>query len=446
MNIRDLFPDVDLTKGFSAFAECLKETDGKIISAMIAELSNSTGGNLFVGVDDFGKVNGLSVDEIIHSKSLLVSFNQTLLSAPAALRFAVKNVDSMSESCVLYVSVQPSVSKIHPIFHASKPVDYAGEDFNDFAPSSFEAFASVAPEFDSSLYCTYLALCQRHRSDFNLPDANELHQAGLIDDHGNATPEFSLWSDSPSCACPKISAFLYRGVEKSELVLDSFESSSSLSKTLISLIAFIERNTRKGKAVDSNGIKIDRESYPGMSFVRAFAAGLSHLDYSSSPGEIAISLFANRLEFECFGPLLDSSCLDVTKNRLMHACLSVMGVSKDFDTCFQDIFASYSGLPKSFEPHVVCGKNSFTIILFDTLYEPTVFQQRILDNELSPEQEKALELLSSGPKTTLELMFKSPYRSRAAFGKFVINPLIQGGKIARIGKINSPKAKLIRLK
>ncbi len=445
MNIRDLFPDVDLTKGFSAFNDALKESDEKVVATLIAELANSNGGNLFVGVDDFGKVDGVSIEDIIQSKASVNLINQTLLSTPAQLRFVVKNVDSMSERCVLYINVLPGEAKIRAVFSStSKSATYADQDFNDYVPS--DRGEPLAPaDFDASAFSSYMSLCRRYRPDGSQPDSKELYEAGLIDACGVPSPEFSLWSDSPPSPCPKISAYLYRGNEKSEFILDSLESSFSLASAFSSFVTFVERNTRKGKAIDTNGIKVDRKSYPDMAFIRALVAGLSHLDYSSSIGEITISLFNNRFEIECSGPLLDSSCLDVNKNRLMHACLSIMGVTKDFDACFQDIFKFYSGYPKSFEPHVICGKDSFTIILFDTLYEPSVFEERILNNELSPEQEKVLELLSSGPKTTLELMVKSSYRSRAAFGKFVINPLIKGGRIARIGKTNSPKAKLIRL-
>ncbi len=444
MNISDLFPDANLVMGFTSFNHSLNEKDGKLVASLIKEFANSGGGNLFVGADDFGNATGLPVDDIIASKTSIISINQTLLSPAAKLRLAVKNVDSMSENCVLYVQVISGDVKIKLADDKKEILEYADQDFDTYVASTSEDVLEDV-SFDFSSYSSFSLLCRRFRTDQSVPGGKELYAAGLINEFGNPRPEFAFWSDSPSSPCPKITAFLYRGLEKSEFVLDSFEACSSLSKAFLSLLAFVERNTRAGKAVDSCGNKMDRKSYPDFSFIRAFAAGLSHLDYSSSPREIAISLFSNRLEIECSGPLLDSSCLDVSKNRLIHACFNVMGINGSFDTCFQDVFASYAGFSKTFEPKVLCGKDSFTIVLYDTLYEPAVFEERIVNNELSPEQEKVLDLLSSGPKTTLELMAKSPYKSRAAFGKFVINPLIGGGKIARIGKTNSPKAKLIRL-
>ena len=443
MKISDLFPDANLAIGFTAFDHSLSKKDEKMVAALIKEFANTDGGNLFVGVDDFGNAFGLSVDDIIGSKSFITSINQTLLSPAPKLCFVVKNVDSMSENCVLYVQVIPSGEKIRLSAAKDETPDFADQDFNSYVPSPAEdIFLDIG--FDLSSFSSFSLLCQKLRPDRAVPSGKELFKAGLVDKFGSPCPELSLWSDSPSPACPKINAFLYRGVEKSEFVLDSFENRSSLSEAFASLLGFVERNTRVGKAVDASGNKVDRKSYPELSFVKAFAAGLSHLDYSSSNGEISIGLFSNRIEIECSGSLLDS-CLDVSKNRLIHACFNVMGINGSFDTCFQDVFSSYSGFSKTFEPKVLCGKNSFTIVLYDTLYEPTVFEERIVNNELSPEQEKVLDSLSSGPKTTLELMAKSPYKSRAAFGKFVINPLINGDKIARIGKTNSPKAKLIRL-
>ncbi len=121
---------------------------------------------------------------------------------------------------------------------------------------------------------------------------------------------------------------------------------------------------------------------------------------------------------------------------MIAACLDLANLMERGGTCFKTMIDSYRDADEDKQPGVLIYPGFLDLRLYDRLY-----QKEVRIDTLSGE-EIVLELLKDGPKPVKELQNAARYRSRSKFLADVINPLIDTGRIERVGKAKSPTSKI----
>lgn len=391
MTVQELFRSIDFTG-----KEIKPYSDGSFLLKNDFPFFFLKGGYFVFGANAEGEVFGLPLDEIGKIKKTITAWGKD--RDDIKLRCVVQNVDSRAERFALLVKSTPSLENRAQ----HDPVTSSASSFDSFL--SFARRVGLTPLDSGSLLAkaTELSSDSRFSNGFSL-----------------------LFDESQNLA--NVVCKIYQGKETNTKVLDVEELFGSLSTLASKSYLFLERNSL---------IEDSRRSYPKTAFFLAFAFCLSHLDISE-PKQIEIRLFPDRAEIVCPG-LWDEDNAKKNANQGIAQGLSLAGLPSEK---LSSLFEQYSEVPDGYLPSLILGPHSYSLRLMDLLYQTK--EEKALapaDGSLSEEQKKVLKVLSSGPRPLSYLMKLSPYKSRAAYSKFVINPLLERKRIVRVGKLTSPKA------
>lgn len=390
MTVQELFRSIDFNG-----KEITPYLDGSILSGN--DFSFLFKGGYFVfGASEEGEVSGLPLEEVGRIKKAIATWGKT--EDGIKLRCVVQNVDSRAERFALLVESTPSTTSLPE-------------------PS--------LPESDRSSFDPFLFFVRKVGLVSSNPDSLLARLTELASD-ASLSRGFSLFLDE-SQKLVTVICKIYQGQSLETRILDSEEICGSFSTLASKSYLFLERNSL---------VEDDRRSYPKTGFFLAFAFCLSHLDLSNSK-TIEIRLFSDRVELSCPG-VLDEGNFKKDINQGIAGGFRVAGLPAEK---LSPLFEEYSSAPDCYAPSLILGPKAFTLRLLDLLYLPKETKAPLpFDGVLSEEQKKVLKILSDGPHPLSYLMKQSPYKSRAAYSKFVINPLLQRKRIVRVGKLTSPKA------
>ena len=245
---------------------------------------------------------------------------------------------------------------------------------------------------------------------------------------------------------------LWKGKDKTGIVLDSGRYKGSLAKVFKNALNFIERNTRTGWRKTESGGRDEVRAYPKEAIREALVNAIAHRDYSIAGTQIDVDIYIDRIDIVSPGSWLLPKSYDrypigfipsIRRNSIIAACLDMANLMERGGTGFQTMVESYKGSAEHLQPGVLIYPGFLDLRLFDLIYEDSAML--VVQDELSDRQ-KVLEILrTEGSKHVKELQIVTSYKSRSQFLSEVINPLIEEGVIYRDGNAKSPKS-LIKLK
>lgn len=411
MKIRELYPDV-ITEDTSYEYKAVLNPDSPIKWAKtLIGYANDKGGTLFVGVSNDGEAFGIDLEEVDKTKLLISRINDRHIFPHIKISYMMRSVDSNAEHFVLAVKVAPADSVIR----------YREGDYNETVfikgdgnatPATPEEIISLSKRkygvdnetsevaYTDNQWSEYLNLCKEYRQDKSAPTIKELQNEEIVSKDGYAKSGFIMFSDNYSEDDTMICCRLWKGKNKTGIVLDSNRFRGSIANVFTNALNFIERNTKTGWVKTENGGRNEIRSYPKEAVREALVNAIAHRDYSISGTQIDVDIYSDRIEIVSPGSWL---------------------LPKDYN--------AYPGF--------------LNLKLFDRLYRDEVIE---LDLEGLTDGEKVLAILKmEGPKPIKELQMSLNYRSRSQFLNEVINPLMKSGEIYRDGKPKSPTA-LIKIK
>ena len=307
-------------------------------------------------------------------------------------------------------------------------------------------------EYIANLWSEYLNLCMEYRQDKSIPTIKELQNEEIISKDGYAKSGFIMFSDNYNEGDTMICCRLWKGKNKTGIVLDSSRLRGSIAKVFENALNFIERNTKTGWVKTENGGRDEIRSYPKEAVREALVNAIAHRDYSISGTQIDVDIYSDRIEIVSPGSWLlpkdyneypSGSIPSIRRNAIIAACLDVANLMERGGTGFQTMIEAYKSSPEEIQPVVSIYPGFLNLKLFDRLYRNEDIE---LDLEGFTDAEKVMAILKmEGPKPIKELQTTLNYRSRSQFLNEVINPLMEIGKIYRDGKPKSPTA-LIKIK
>ena len=463
MKIKELYPDV-ITEDLNYEYKAVLNPENPIKWAKtIIGYANDKGGTLFVGVSNNGEAFGIDLEEIDKTKLLISRINDRHIFPHVKVTYMMRSVDAEAEHFVLGVKVAPAESVIRYREGDYNETVYVKEDGNA-TPATPEEIISLSKrkygvdnetseiEYREMLWSEYLELCKEYRRDGSLPSLKELQNEEIISIDGYAKSGFLMFSDRYDKDDTMVCCRLWKGINKTGVVLDSSRLRGSLAKVFTEALKFIERNTKTGWMKTENGGRDEIRSYPKEAIREALVNAIAHRDYSISGTQIDVDIYSDRIEIVSPGSWLlpksyeaypAGSIPSIRRNSIIAACLDIANLMERGGTGFQTMIEAYKNCPENMQPVVSIYPGFLNLRLFDCLYHGEALEFEF--DGLTNTKKVVAILKMEGPKSVKELQEILQYRSRSQFLKDVINPLIKSGDIYRDGKPKSPTS-LIKIR
>lgn len=463
MKIRELYPDV-ISEDLNYEYKASLNPDNPIKWAKtIIGFANDKGGIIFVGVSNEGEAFGIDLEEIDKTKLLVSRINDRHIFPHVKVSYMMRSVDTAAEHFVLAINVAPAESVIR-----YREGDYNEKVFikgdGNATPATPEEIISLSKrkygvdnetseiEYTEKKWTEYISLCKEYRRDGLAPSLKELQNEEIVSKDGYAKSGLLMFSDNYDSDDTMICCRLWKGKNKTGIVLDSSRLRGSLARVFLETLSFIERNTKTGWRKTENGGREEVRSYPKEAIREALVNAVAHRDYSIAGTQIDVDIYSDRIEIVSPGSWLlpkdnneypVGSIPSIRRNSIIAACLDVANLMERGGTGFQTMIESYKDSPDNIQPVVSIYPGFLNLRLFDKLYQDEVIEIDLADMR---DEEKVVAILKmEGPKPVKELQEFLGYRSRSQFLREVLNPLMESERIYRDGKPKSPTA-LIKLK
>ena len=143
---------------------------------------------------------------------------------------------------------------------------------------------------------------------------------------------------------------LWKGLNKTGIVLDSVRLKGSLAKVLKGALVFIERNTKTGWKKTEKGGREEIRSYPREAIREALVNAIAHRDYSIMGTQIDVDIYDNRIEIVSPGSWLLPRPYDeypigtipsIRRNAIIAAIFDVANLMERGGTGFQTMLQCY---------------------------------------------------------------------------------------------------------
>ena len=309
----------------------------------ISAFANGEGGLLCCGVTDKGKVQGLSLDEIVTLDSVLVEICTDTIKPP--VRISTYHIEL--EGKLLLVAQIPEGEALHE--------------------SKGESYIRVGGSKRKLSGDERLRLSQRRgQTRFKSFDETTLSNTGfetleeslwkpLLTIHGAANPRTALKKlallavdeagvDRATVAglllCTNnpeqrirgasITATLYRGTDRASEQIDAQEITGPLNRQISQALTFAARNMQVSARKDP--ARVNLPQYSDKALFEAVVNAVAHRDYSIQGSRIRLSMFDNRMELQSPGSLPNNLTIESmaerqsTRNEALTSVLARMAV------------------------------------------------------------------------------------------------------------------------
>ena len=372
----------------SIHLELKKEYVKDILKTVIA-FANTSGGKIYIGIDDDGKVLGvqkLDTDILKLSNSIRDSIK------PDITLFTSILVEKIDGKDVIVVDVQKGVSS--PYYLTDKGIRPSGVYVRQGAssvPATDSSILKMIRDTDGDNFEELRSLNQNLDFDFlkkEFEDANiklehsQMKTFNIIDEDGLYTNLGLLLSEQ----CPHtIKAAVFEGSTK-EIFKDRFEFSGSLLKQMKDVYSFLNRYNRTNSEI--TGLKrTDTREYPEIALREALLNSIVHKEYSYSSSTL-ISVFDDKIEIVTIGGLTkglneDDIMLGVSilRNRNLANIFYRLKLIEAYGTGIPKIIESYNEY--NVKPKIEISSNAFKITLPNTLKEKSIskLEKNLSDKE-----------------------------------------------------------------
>ena len=356
----------------SIHLELKKEYVKDILKTVIA-FANTSGGKIYIGIDDDGKVLGvqrLDTDILKLSNSIRDSIK------PDITLFTSILVEKIDSNDVIVVDVQKGASS--PYYLTDKGIRPSGVYVRQGAssvPATDAAILKMIRDTDGDNFEELRSLNQNLDFDFlkkEFEDANiklehsQMRTFNIIDEDGLYTNLGLLLSEQ----CPHtIKAAVFEGSTK-EIFKDRFEFSGSLLKQMKDVYSFLNRYNRTNSEI--TGLKrTDTREYPEIAIREALLNSIVHKEYSYSSSTL-ISVFDDKIEIVTIGGLTKGLSEDdimlgvsILRNKNLANIFYRLKLIEAYGTGIPKIIESYNEY--NVKPKIEISSNAFKITLPNTL-------------------------------------------------------------------------------
>lgn len=423
MDIKELFNNITFENSdFFCFIDTGALKKDETIKSLTA-LANSNGGYFFFGVRDDGTVAGLGLECLTVLRQAMESINFAF-NAPVSYGISMRSIDAYAENYVFCVAIQKSETKILLKANESSGLYYYFESGTVLCGTDKFLTKGIDHYFRKDRWLSFVSNCS------NLPNNENalvdfLQKEELIDEKNEPYAGFDLFGDFYD---GPLSRIVFRRARSSygENENRSFEGPflSSVSSCLSYLSAYFEK-TQASYSLDL--IKL------------AILLCFQLRDYEDEC-PVIIEVGARELSVFCSSK---AYCLvDSTKTKTAIFNKTNKCVLKCFSFLYGQTFKISELIDRPGDPYFLKAANGKISFVFanssqtNSALWPGESEKTLAKHE--GEKQRVLKSLENGPMGVSKLQCLSSFGSRAYFLKKVINPLVDDGRIEKIGDKHSP--------
>jgi ATP-dependent DNA helicase RecG len=354
--------------GESLTTEFKREYTEEIKKTVIA-FANTTGGTLYIGINDDGSVTGMN-----NPDDVLLQITNSVRSAikPDITLFVNCKTEKIGEAAVIVVTVQKGTAC--PYYLAGKGIRPEGvyvRQGTSSVPATETAILNMIKETDGEKYEEVRSLNQdltfieaeRFFKTKDIPFEQNQQKTLRLQTTDSVYTNLGLLLSDQSVHTIKLAVF--EGLEK-EIFKDRREFSGSLLKQLEEVYAFLDmynRNHAKVKGL----YREERRDYPEEALREVLLNALVHRDYAFSSSTL-ISIFDDRIEFVSVGGLPKGVSLEdimlglsIPRNENLANVFYRLHLIEAYGTGIPKIIRSYADCTT--KPELQATGNAFKITL-----------------------------------------------------------------------------------
>ena len=330
----------------------LKQDFSESIRKEIIAFANSSGGKIYIGIQDDGEVIGVhSADQMIQRIANIVRDS----IKPDATMFVHYEPVTVDDKQIVEVSVNQGTSR--PYYLADKGMRPSGvfvRQGTASAPATEAAIRQMIKETDGDSYEDRRSLSQelsfdyassvfeKQHLDLGIPQMKTL---GLMTTDGIYTNLGLLLSDQ----CPHIiKAAVFSGTDQ-DVFQNRREFGGSLLKQVDDAYAFLDMQNEKSATFDGLH-RTDHRAYPEAALREALLNAVIHRDYSYAASTL-ISAYADRMEIVSVGGLISGfsladvmAGLSICRNPKLANLFYRLDLIEAYGTGLKKIMNAYSGI------------------------------------------------------------------------------------------------------
>lgn len=413
-----------------SFTVELKRAPNADFKKEIIAFANSDGGDIYVGVDDNGKVIGVD-----NAEKVMEAIGNMIRDGIKPDLTAYTRIEEYKEkgSSVIHVTVLRGAKRpYHLTDKGLKPTGVFVRHGIASVPATEDMIREMLRESDGISFdksrCVNQDLtfdyAEKFFSDSGVAFGEQQKRTlGLIDIDGYYTNAALLLSDQCEHS---IKCAVYDGTGKTSFKMRK-EYDGSILKQMNEAYEYIGLNNNLNSTFD--GLKrVEHPDYPEFAVREALINAIVHRDYDYS-GSIIVNIFDDRIEIVSLGGLVKGITLEDIKNGISQARNTIIAnvfyrlkLIESYGTGIRRIVEAYQKelMQPSFSPATA----SFAVTLPKTVHE--------LESGMS-DQDKTLALFKSKGKVVRKDIESQLGCSKSAAVK-ILNSLIDEGLIEKTGE------------
>ena len=370
----------------------LDETDGISWLKTLVAFANTSGGHLYVGVDD-------STHELKPLAASLASRQMRLIRATLRdrsdppLKPEIKAIPVSQEGETRYlIDVYVPVSPYLPVMAKDKGNYFAyvrsygatqiagSEEIRNLVyrseNTSFDTFPTEEI-FDPNQF-KELFRCYKERNGGKELTEKALIAVHFMDAEGHLSRGARLFKDGEGSSLTALSVAKFPGIDSgSAQILNIHRYHGPITKTILEATSYIQDISINGIVKRADGDE-KLHSYPLRSVQEGIANAFAHRNYWIAGSQIQISIYKDRMEIVSPGSLVSSGGLAKTQDlrslkpvhrnemvcSMLMLCRLIQGLGSGFDIIESD----YLSQDDAHKPWIESDSSSFTLALPDITY------------------------------------------------------------------------------
>ncbi len=356
----------------------------------VAGFANTSGGTMYVGIDDDGySLIGMDKKTVDSQVQLFLRESKEHIHPEPNVDIRYIEVNKEEEKYVIEFFVHLSSSRPVIVSYGGTGSIFVRDEGKSRLATTEEiqrmAIQSAYTEYDN-VYSNILY----KKDDFSKMHGiykdktgkelteKELFSVGFFNDRKALRHASLLFSDSYNGEETALSITDYMGLGKggnTSVVEPLFKGNILEAITLVQ--SYFEKKTKRMYLKQASG-GLDYYSYPPRAVMEAIVNAYAHKNYLYEHTQIEVNLYLDRAEFvspgsivgrESFNKRKDlSSLIPMRRNPFICDVLALLHLMERKGSGFDKIESEYSPFPSSFQPFAKSNEESFTLVLPDLSY------------------------------------------------------------------------------
>lgn len=466
MKIEELIDGIGLETDKVEFKKRLGNRDDQEKTNWLKEIvafANSSGGNIYIGVDDKDhKIHPLSPSEFDKTANLVYSEIKSRIEPKVSVK--IKEIPVPDATPLSYLmKIEVPKYGISPVFlhYDGIPVAF----IRKFGRSEACDVSMLRDLFLNSENVYYDSLDSGVKASVDalsiFSEAYEkangtgltmkaLQSYGLVNDAGNFSKGGYLFSDSCKDDATLIKMSQFHAINRGgDVVLAEAEFKGPIQEGIKLGVAFIKAHSVEGYRKTATG-RINIFSYPERALLEAVVNAFAHRNYFIDGSQISIDIFPDRVEITSPGSLGQGlffkrqkdlgSILPKRRNPIIASGLRMINLMEEKGTGFQKIEEDYREADENHKPFIDAERDFFRITLPDLSYKNGLINDgdeppelRFLEGSVAPYDKQILTLCYLKPLSVVEIASKLGVTPSTFFKKRSLQPLIDAN-LLKMGK------------